>query len=496
MKRTFIDKVIGFISPEAEFRRLRARAKSELVSRAYDAAQTFKTDDWTSAKKGSANSETSGAQSTLRDKGRDAIRNNPYAGRGLSAIVSNTIGTGIVPNIKAKSSAQVKKLNEAWKEWGETTLCDSNGKLNFYNMQALALRSTVESGESIVLKEVSPQGPTLRLLESDHIASDKDAKPDKSGTSIVQGVKVDKSGLVKSVFLYPAHPGDSVTTNAVEIEKAKVCHVYRQDRPGQLRGVSWFHPVIRQLEDFNQFQQATLISKKISACFSVIVTTNDQDSTLSNADLKTKRATDSMVEPGMFKYLNNGEDVKFAVPPTMTGYLEYCTQTLRGIASGLGITYEALTSDYSQVNFSSGRMGHIEFRRNCELWRWNMIIPELCDPAFQHFLLWCQLVKGLKTEGVTCEWVPPAWQMIDPAKEIEAISAAIRIGLTSQTKAIKEQGYDPDDLMQEIADSNKKLDAHGIILDSDPRKLTKAGLTQIDYSKPNTGNIPSGNQDN
>lgn len=482
MKRNLLDKVIGYFSPEAELRRLTSRGKTEYRLRSYDAAKTFKTDDWVSATAGSANSEINGAQSIIRDKGRDAIRNNPYAGRGLNAIVSNTVGSGILPHIKGKTENQVRQLNLAWKEWGETTLCDANNNLNFYNMQSLAMRAAVEGGESLVIKEITKDGPKLKLIESDFIATTKETKNNNIEDTVFQGIRIDKNGTVKSYFLYNQHPGDYGATTYQEMDANKICHIFKRDRPGQLRGVSWFHPVIRQLEDFNQFQEATLISRKVAACYSAFVTTNDADSTLSNSDLIAKREAESMLSPGSIRYLGQGENITLATPPAVAGYDEYCRQTLRGIAGGLGITYEALTSDYSQVNFSSGRMGHLEFRRNVEMWRWGMIIPQFCEPAFQHFLLWANLVKGINIDGASCEFVPPAWNMIDPNKEISAIQAAIRAGLTTLPKAIKEQGYDPSDLLKEINESNAKLDELGIILDSDPRKVTGAGIFQIDPS--------------
>lgn len=488
MKLSLLDKLILEISPSLGAKRINAKGNAEYYKRSYDAAKTFKTDDWTSATKGSANSEIRGAQETLRSKGRDAIRNNPYAGRGLNAIVSNTVGSGIIPNIKAKSKLQTKRLNDAWKEWGETALCDALGKNNFYTMQALALRSVVESGEILSLKEINKEAMQLRLIESDHIVTYKETTPSKnSDESVIQGIKVDNKGRVKSYFIYKTHPGDIRTSSEfTEVSKEDIDHVYREDRPGQLRGVSWFHPVIRQLEDFNEYQQATLISRKVGACFSAFITTNDADSTLSSTDLITKRNLESQLSPASIRYLSQGESVELATPPAISGYDEYCRQTLRAIASGLGVTYEALTSDYSQVNFSSGRMGHLEFRRNVEMWRWSMLIPQFCEPSFKHFLKWCEIAKGIPTEGVTVEWVAPAWSMIDPTKEIAAMSEAVRSGLMTYKKAVLELGYDPENHLVEISENNKRLDELEIILDSDPRKTTKAGLFQMTQDQSNT----------
>lgn len=489
MKRNFLDRVIGFFSPAAEAERVRHKGRIALMERAYEAAKNFSTDDWTSASSGSANKEIGSAQKPIRNKARHLIRNNPYANRALNGIVGTTVGSGIVPNIKGRTELQQRRIRQAWKEWGETTLCDSFGVNNFYGLQSLVLRSVVESGEIIALKEVHSDAMKCRVLESDYIATYQNSLPSRtqSNVGVVQGVKVDENGRSISYILYKVHPDDQfATTETVEVPVEKLVHVFKKERPGQLRGISWFHPVIRQLEDLNEFLQATLISKKISACFTAFITTDSSNSSLPPDVLKKKRESESTLTPATIRYLDDGESIQFGVPPAFQDQ-EYVRQTLRSIASGLNVTFEILTSDYSQVNYSSGRMAHIEFRKSVEAWRWLMLIPQFCDPMFLHFLLWCEIRKGIDTKGVTVEWVPPTWTMIDPEKEVSAISKSVRIGLTSLPKAQREQGYDPDELMPEIADSNKKIDSFGMVLDSDPRKTTQAGQLQMTNSNNNSG---------
>lgn len=477
MKRNFIDKVIGFFSPDLEIKRI----KSRLALRSYDAAKTFSTDDWSSAKAGSANSEINGAQSVLRDKGSDAVRNNPWAASGVDIIVTHTVGPGILPQIRGKNDLHTKELITAWKEWGQSTLCDANGEENFYMMQELLMRSMVERGEALALKEVNPEAMQLRLLESDFIVSDRNPLfGSNKSDNIIQGLKVNSQGKVSSYFLYDSHPGDLVISPKVkEFPADEVCHLFRKQRIGQRRGISWFHNVIRTLEDLNQYEQATLIGKKIAACFAAFITESDEDQTLSASQLITKRQNENMINPGSIRYLSKGQSMVFASPPKADGFDEYTRTMLRKIASGLGVTYEALTKDYSQVNYSSARAAHLLFKKNIENWRWNILIPKFCDPAFQHFLHWCQIVKGISIDGVAVEWIPPTWEMLDPGKEISAMNDGIRAGLVSYQRACRELGYEPDDTLEEIAAHNKRLDELEIVLDSDPRKVSKAGLLQI-----------------
>jgi capsid protein len=47
-------------------------------------------------------------------------------------------------------------------------------------------------------------------------------------------------------------------------------------------------------------------------------------------------------------------------------------------------------------------------------------------------------------------------------------------------EVIAQQGRNPDQVLTEIAATNAKLDALGLILDSDPRRVTKTGIAQRD----------------
>lgn len=70
--------------------------------------------------------------------------------------------------------------------------------------------------------------------------------------------------------------------------------------------------------------------------------------------------------------------------------------------------------------------------------------------------------------------------MIEPDKEALAYSRMIRNGVMTLGEALREQGRDPDEHLEEYAATNKKLDALGIVLDSDPRQTTAAGQAQMD----------------
>jgi lambda family phage portal protein len=477
MKPNLLDRFIGYVSPNIATKRLQNRLKQDLLVRAYDAAKNFRTSDWTSASGKSANEEIKADQKVIRERSRDLTRNNPYGVRAVNVITSSTVGAGIVANITGPNAKKTAELRKLWREWAETTNCDATGRHNFYGLQNAILRTTVESGEGLAtsLGIDASTGPKIKLLESDYIKSDLD----KDDGTLVQGIYLTATGAPKAYALYKRHPGDNVTSDDyVTVPASDVSHVYRQERPGQIRGVPWAHAVIEVLKDFDDYQRATLIGRKIAACFSVFITTNGNDSLLSPEDLKSKRESDMSLTPATVRYLNNGESIQIAAPPAVSGYSEFIRESLRSVAAGFGISYEAMTGDFSQSNYSSSRMGEIGFRKNIESWRWNMLIPQFCDWGFGKFKEFASVKLNIKPEDISVEWVPPAYEMIDPVKDLSAIQRAVRTGLMTLPQAIRAQGYDPDTQLKEISETNKKLDSFGIALDSDPRKVSQVGLVQ------------------
>jgi capsid protein len=64
-------------------------------------------------------------------------------------------------------------------------------------------------------------------------------------------------------------------------------------------------------------------------------------------------------------------------------------------------------------------------------------------------------------------------QMTDPQREVDAMVRAIRAGLMSREMAVASLGYDLAEVDAQIAAGNDLADNAGIVLDSDPRRVTQ-----------------------
>ncbi|MGE0650267.1 MAG: phage portal protein [Alphaproteobacteria bacterium] len=487
----WIDHAVGYVSPRAGLRRLRVRAAMEALRRGYEGAQGGRrTDGWRTSGT-AANAEVSAALPRLRDRARDLVRNNPYAAKGVAALVSNLVGTGIVARARVRlpeaSSEETSQLNtEVDGQWARFVAeCDADGRTDFHGLQALAARAVVESGEALVRLRLRPRGAglavplQLQVLEADHLDASRTGEL-AGGGFVHQGIEFDGLGRRVAYWLYPVHPGEVASFRRLRLESrrvpaASVCHLFERLRPGQARGVPWLAPVILRLRDLDEYDDAELVRKKIEACFAAFVLDADETEPLGATRQEASGRRIESFEPGMIEYLPAGRDVRFAAPATSGGYPEYMRLQLHAVAAGLGLTYELLTGDLSQVNYSSIRAGLIEFRRRIEALQWQVLIPCLCQPVWQRFVAVAQAAGTLPPGEIGAEWTAPRFEAVDPLKDAKADIMAVRAGFMPLREAIARNGYDPGDVLAEIATTNALIDRLGLVLDTDPRRATQSG---------------------
>ena len=420
------------------------------------------------------------------------MRNNPYAGKAVDVIVNNTVGAGIVSQVKIPSKKRLTvSVMQAWRDWAETTKIDYEGKLNIFGFQNMIMRGVVENGEALVRVRKDPSDKEapfkLQLLESDFLPMDIDVSSQvESGNTIRQGIEFAPGGKVVAYHIFKAHPGDTgdfiFTNNAretIRVPADEMMHIYRPERAGQIRGIPWAHKVMIRLKDLDDYEDAQLVRQKIAACFAVFV--RDMEMPDEPSTDAAKEALGDKVEPGIIEYLGQGKTIEMASPPTVENYGEYMRVMLSSIASGFGVTYESLTGDYSNVNFSSGRMGWLEFQRNVDAWRWLLLMPQFMDKILGVFKR-VAAFQGLNASGAIMVHTPPRREMIDPTKEVPAIIESIRGGILSQSEAVRQQGMDPESHFKEMEEDAKTLDELGLTLDSDARKTNKQGSLQVTTS--------------
>jgi lambda family phage portal protein len=320
----WLDRTIGYIAPAAALRRARQRAAIAVLARSYEGARVGRrTEGWVVTGT-SANAEIGTALSRLRDRSRDLVRKNPYAAKAVSAVVSNPVGTGILPRARSGDAAINEATDKLWARFAET--CDADGLTDFSGLQALIVRAMAESGECLVrirerrIEDGLPVPLQLQVLEPDHLDAGKTGDL-AGGGFVVQGVEFDPLGRRRAYWMFPVHPGEVAMFRRAALTSqpapaSSVLHLFDRLRPGQVRGAPWFAPVILKLRDLDEYDDAELVRKKIEACFAAFVIGADDEETLGSAATDADGRRVESFEPGMIEYLAPGKDVKFATPST------------------------------------------------------------------------------------------------------------------------------------------------------------------------------------
>ena len=475
-----IDRLVSIFSPSAALKRVQARQMAMMISeRRYDATSGGRrTSGWRNVPT-SPVIEIGMSLQQMRELSSDAVRNNTNAHRAVEVISNHVVGTGIRPSF---SGGGAKTANTLWKEWAEAVTCSYDERMTFYAIQELAMVAMVERGECLILRKRNADlriPIQLQLLEADHLDHMYSTPRSTTENYVIQGVEYAPSGKRVAYYIFPFHPaeGGGIRTR---VPAEDVIHLFRPRRIGQVRGLPSGTSGHVRMRDLDEFEDAELLKQKVSACFAAFV----QDSSDSIVQGTPNAESDlDRIEPGTIETLPTGKSMVFSNPPVTNGQGEFVKTKLRSIASSYGITYESMTSDYSNVNFSSARMGWLEMRKNITMIQQNVIIPLLCDGVFKWFEEAVSL-RGIGKKNVGVAWTVPAKDMIDLSGESAATMNMIRGGLKSFDEALREQGYDPDRVREEIAASNKKLDDLQIVLDTDPRYTMKAGVIQPNVTSP------------
>lgn len=510
-----IDKAIGFFNPEAGLKRARSRMAMQALERAYEGGKRGRLNASWKTHATSADAEIGAAGGLLRDRMRDLVRNNPHAANGVSQLVTHMVGDGIVPRANTGNSDENKRINDLFDEWAEKA--DADGLTNYWGIQKLAVRGMIESGDGLVRrrrrlpKDNLPVPLQLEVIETDLLDTSKEG-PLPGGGFGIGGIEFDAIRKRTAYWLYLAHPGNNfldprsaLQSRAVPAED--ITHVFERQRT-QVKGVPWGVSVIRDLRDLSAYEQAEMVRKRMeSALVGVLLNSTDNDNLgldLSGANPGAESDLPGVYdgsgylvekfEPGMFAFAKGANDIKFNQPASTQSFPDYKRVTAHTIAAGFRLPYALLTGDLTQVNYSSTKVGFEPFKRLISSIQWHELIPMLCNPHWAWFCEAAFIAGKIDKLIVPVKWTPPHFYSADPTRDTAAMIAEVRAGIRSQPDAIIASGRDPDQVIEEIEEWNMKLDKSksSIVLDSDPRKVSKQGMFQMEPAPAEPPAPPSG----
>jgi lambda family phage portal protein len=483
---TFL-KALAYVAPMAAMRRAHAFAALD-AARSYDGAtigrrgKSFK-----GSLQDSANGEIGPALHKLRGRSSDLVRNTWIGARCIDVLSAHVIGTGITV------AWQDEAVQRVWDEWCLES--DIEGERDLGGMQLTAFRSALERGDAglrMVPRKIGGERRVplaLQAVEGDVIATERNGvfEGKKSRLGVVLGDWNEREGY----WLHPEHPGEmglmpqNVGIAPNFVPRGDFCHLYRILRAGQVRGVPLLAPVLMDARDFADVMDATIVKLRMEACYGLVI--NSADPVRNMAEAKTRqddsgRNVESM-SPGMIYRAKQGETVTPFSPSGSGQFEPVALAALMGIASGGMITYDQLTGDLRQANYSSLKAGDRILRILVEQIQWLTMVPQVMHRTTARWLELAIMAGAVRKrqKPYTRNYVMPAVMPIDPLKDLKADILAVRSGRMSPQEFINGWGRDWRKVVEETREFWGEADKGDkpLVLDIDPRRVDQGGKSQL-----------------
>jgi lambda family phage portal protein len=180
-------------------------------------------------------------------------------------------------------------------------------------------------------------------------------------------------------------------------------------------------------------------------------------------------------EPGAFHQLPAGVDFKpFDANHPSSAFAEFEKGILRGLASGLGVSYASLSNDLEGTSYSSIRQGALE-ERDAYRRVQSFLLQHFVIPAYSQWLRHAMEFNVVPIPATRFDkffdasvFRPRGWQWVDPQKEINAAVTAMHNGIMSMQDVSNQYGRDIEETFSQIQRDQELAESLGLSLAFQP----------------------------
>jgi lambda family phage portal protein len=430
----------------------------------------------------SADSELYPAIRRLRSRARDLARNNEYAKRYLTLLKNNVIGErGFTLQVKALTSdgkldeSGNQAVEERWRTWGRSGNCTVDGRLSWVEVQKLVIESCARDGEAFIRihrNRTFQDSISLEIIEPDRVDEEL-SKRIPNGNEIRMSVELNEYKRPVAYHLLSYHPGDydftsmSTSPKHIRIPAEQIIHVYTHLRAGQTRGETWFAPAMATMKQLGALREAAVVNARVGASKMGFFTSPSGDGFV--ADDLDDAVPIMEAEPGTFHQLPQGvEFTSFDPQYPSNEFDSFHKACLKGIASGLGISYNSLSNDLESTSYSSIRQGALEERdayRNMQSFLLDAFVRKVYDAWLASTMEMGAIIVPLREYDrfrARSEFRGRAWQWVDPQKEMTAAVMGLKNGILSLQDVAANYGKDVEELLAQIQRDKSLMEQFGV----------------------------------
>lgn len=462
---------------------------------------------------------------------QDLVRNDGWASGGVTRILDAAIGGSFRPIAKPDYRAlaaytgntafdvvwateYARAAGVAWRTWsdGPGHYCDAARKMTGSQIMRVNFRHKLVDGDALALPLYLPDrlGPgrshfatTIQTINPDRLSNPQQ----RFDTLTVRGgVEIDGYGAATAYHIRKGYltdyfsAGQSVTWERITREDAygrpRVVHDFDVDRGGTNRGgAGILGPVVQRLKMLIKYDGTELDAAIINAIFGAYVTSpfdremvgealgenaSDDESGLGRyQDMRSAfhRERPAVLGSSRIPVLFPGESINtVAANRPATNFAAFEGAVLRNVASAMGLSYEQLTQDYSQSNYSSSRAATVELWKTMSRRRhdfgsgfaspiFGCVLEEAHDKGDLPLPTGAPPFYEYRGPYGRCHWIGPGRGWVDPVAERQGSVMAMEAGLsTLEIEAAENVGADWEELLDQRQIESEAFKLRGLVM--------------------------------
>lgn len=480
----------------------------------------------------------------LDGRSRDVMRNDAYVAGGATVLKDSIVGSQYLLNCRPSTKVLWGKDDDTWEDefqeevetkfhlWADSpqNWLDATRRNDFTSFIRLAVSCFVGTGEVLAAAEWlrasdRPTCTAVNMIDKDRLSTPFSETWNKR---IRSGVETDMYGAPTHYHVQTEHPSDYVLYRSNGMQWTRIparkpwgrplmLHLYEQQRPDQTRGIS---PMVTALEEMKMtriFRRTQLQQAVVAATYAASIESDfpaasyeamgmaQPDGNGENPYIEwmqeymeavhglSNGANNLRIEGSRIPVFAPGTHLKIQSPKAESPLGDkFEMSMLRFIASALGVSYEQLSKDYSQANYSSTRASIAEGRKTMRA-RKKLIADGTANWIYR---LWFEEMlnnnqfDSLKRRNVPnfygplmaeaylgAEWIGAEEASIDPYKETQADGLALKYGLTTREQVIaRRNGSDWRKVQKQIKRERDSDIAMGLpsVYDQDSTNMNNA----------------------
>lgn len=486
-KGNWLDRAILAIAPGWGVRRMANKAVADEIKRSwnYDSGESGARNHYWRVVNESGEQTDKWDRNRVRARARDLERNSDQMNAVIDAVVRSVYGPGWELQAKVGDGEKKdytklnKQIEAAWKKWKRARNCDVTGAQSFDEMIRMCVRRKKVDGGILIVKRFTPKNDgfipfKLQIFEVDELDETQMA-PKYKGDTVVGGIEYNSWNRPKGYWFRQYDIQGMQEMDSMFIPADDVIFYFTKTRPSQIREMSDMSPTITRIRDVNQYLEAVAVKERIQACFAVFFKPQATAGVgFGRSGIKTEDSGGYLgktLSPGMMQELPAGEEPVSVNPSGQAqNAAEFVKLQQKMLAAGQGMSYEAVSRDMSETNYSSARQSAIEDERTFAAEQESL--EAVLDEIYETFVI--SLVLSGKVEipdfwqdtdkYLSHAWIMPAKKWIDPVKEANANVTALKSGQKTFQQLCAESGCNWKDVLDETSEAFKYAGKLGIDL--------------------------------